>query len=250
MSIQNISSLQSIILSALNHRASGQPRVTTPAASTPSVADTSPHTAEPATTTPTLTTTATNVSGVASATTADPTPSTPAPTPSPTTPPTRGADSCDISREARCACDRTEGVRSAEHSGHDSWQIDPERAARLADKFAARAERLEARAQKMLDDGCDCNDARAQKLMKRADRAWALAEKFAAMIPGNDETTTPADSTTPTTPVSPTTPAPPTTTPTTTTPGTQATGSATTPGTTSASQSQTTQTGTLLNLVG
>jgi hypothetical protein len=89
---------------------------------------------------------------------------------------------------------------------------------RLAEKFAARAERLEARAQKMLDDDCDCNDKKANKLMKRAERAWALAEKFAAMIPGSeDDTDAPSDTTpatTPTTnPTAPTTPTNPTATP-------------------------------------
>jgi hypothetical protein len=79
---------------------------------------------------------------------------------------------------------------------------DPERLLRLADKFAARAERLEARAQSLLDNDDPSDDKRAERLMRRADRSWTLAEKSANMVPGNQEEETEP---TPSTPTSPTT---------------------------------------------
>lgn len=141
-----------------------------------------------------------------------------APAPAPTTPSTstpvstptgsccapRESDCCEISPEAR---ERSRAERSDNCERGEGKKIghDPERLLRLADKFAARAERLEARAQALLDNDDPSDDKRADRLMRRADRSWTLAEKFASMVPGNQEEETEPTPTTPTNPTTPTT---------------------------------------------
>jgi hypothetical protein len=165
-----------------------------------------PTTDAPAPTTTTPPTTPTTPTAPTSPTT--PSTSTP-PTSTPTTPNSnsccapRESDCCDISPEAR---ERSRAERSDNCERGEGKKIghDPERLLRLADKFAARAERLEARAQSLLDNDDPSDDKRAERLMRRADRSWTLAEKFANMVPGNQEEQTEPSPTTPTNPTTPT----------------------------------------------
>jgi hypothetical protein len=138
-----------------------------------------------------------------------PSTSTPVSTPTGSCGAPRECDSCEISPEAR-ERSRAEHCDNRERGEGRKIGHDPERLLRLADKFAARAERLEARAQALLDNDDPSDDKRAERLMRRADRSWTLAEKFANMVPGNgEEETTPTTPTnTPTTPTTPTAPAP------------------------------------------
>jgi hypothetical protein len=125
------------------------------------------------------------------------TPATPAVPATPATPaapaPTRPADTTDISAEARdrCRCECGDDNRAKESRGYS-----PERLLRLADKFSSRAERLEARATKLEESGGD--PERIEKLNRRAERYWKIAEKFASMVPGGNEAPqTPAPAPTP-----------------------------------------------------
>lgn len=144
-------------------------------------ADASQPAAQPTTTTP-ATTPTTSVTPTTAVTTPTETTPAPAPTPTPAPAPTRPSDSTDISSEARerCRCESGDNKGVREQRGYS-----PERLLRLADKFSSRAERLEAKAAKLQENGGD--QERIDRLTARAERYWKLAEKFASMVPGGED---------------------------------------------------------------